>query len=647
MSDCYPTIALRTGVVLCTLASLACHRASSASTSEGTASESAGDSGDETSDDSGTTGPSEPPWGEPIDPCEGVTCSGHGTCVSTGAVVSCECEDGFLARRHECLTCTPLGEDHVYNIDVPMITVQPVVTVAGGPPPLDGHGGIYVVSGSDTAIGIQLPDSPPATTLIPGVYDFRFYRNYNPDEDESLPHQNDVIYATNRAIELSGEVLIDLPVVTVTSALSTNGGAPSPWSPTLVDPVSGEWADFDTATFDVIPGTYDILTSVSGAVLARNAVIAQSGYAVFDIGSIDQHGTLTVGGQVFDSGPVDPFESDVDVSLFNPELGRQFLGSPTFDAGYHKDIIPGTYDILYERWGDNIPGLPDNEYAILPAGLLITTDGGVTNVDIPIITRSGALTLNGVPVAANEWGSELYYINRTTGDRVLIRDLAWGEYSIEMIPGVYDLLYDLYEPRVSLPANRSAVIATGLVIDESGNLDIDVPMITMTGSVTVNGLVVGVPEQAEIEFWQAEARDEAPAGDISVGSYSVNLIRGTYDVRYRTPHSNTNPPVGLPLNRVATVLGQVVLTESGILDVDIPAVEVTGSITINGEAVPGGEINLVGDTGYDARLGGSAAPYSTLIVPGTYAVTYGTDDPPELLAVPRNGEAILDCIVIE
>jgi hypothetical protein len=645
---------LRTGLsLLCVFGFLACGDNPGTSGSDDEA-----DAADSDSDgDTGTTGPSEPPWGEPFDPCEDVTCSGHGTCVATGMLANCECEDGFLARRHECITCTPLGEDHVYDIDVPMIVVNPEVTVAGAAPPPDGHGNIYLVSGQDTLRVVGFPNPPEPISLIPGTYDLWFYRNYNADEDEPLPQQNDVVFATNRSVMASGPLHVDLPVATVTTSLRVNGQVPdlnthASWTAAAVDPVTGHAIEFEEvddllATRDLIAGVYDLryrgggyrLPDNIGAIVMDDAVIAKSGHIVLDVPMIDQVGTVTIAGQQY-------LGNGASIELFSPTLGEARIGISEYDEEeYFARLIPGTYDVRY-RAQDEVVGLPDNENAIIPLGLNITIDEGTTDVDVPMVTRSGALTLDGVPVEADEWGAELYYVNRTTGDRVLINDLAWGEYSIEIIPGVYDLLYDLYEPRAVLPGNDEALIAPGLVIDESGVFDIDVPKITVSGSMTVDGQTVAEPEEAEILFAQRETGGRALAGDLALGTYSTHLIPGTYDIVYDTSYPY-EVPVGLPVNRSATVLWQVPLHESGNFDIDVPTVQVTGNITINGEPVPGGAIDLVQVGGYDARLGFSAEPYSTLVVPGTYAVEYVHDSSPTPLSVPGNPRALLDCIVIE
>ncbi len=54
--------------------------------------------------------------GEAPDPCRGVACSGHGTCVATGDRASCECEPEFVALGLECL---PRGGPGCRSSDCP------------------------------------------------------------------------------------------------------------------------------------------------------------------------------------------------------------------------------------------------------------------------------------------------------------------------------------------------------------------------------------------------------------------------------------------------------------------------------------------------------------------------------------------------
>jgi hypothetical protein len=38
-----------------------------------------------------------------IDACEGITCSGHGTCVENGGTIRCDCDPGYHAEGFECV----------------------------------------------------------------------------------------------------------------------------------------------------------------------------------------------------------------------------------------------------------------------------------------------------------------------------------------------------------------------------------------------------------------------------------------------------------------------------------------------------------------------------------------------------------------
>ena len=50
--------------------------------------------------------PSQQPAAEPVrDPCEGVTCAGHGRCAVKGGDPACACDDGYVADPTTGLTC--------------------------------------------------------------------------------------------------------------------------------------------------------------------------------------------------------------------------------------------------------------------------------------------------------------------------------------------------------------------------------------------------------------------------------------------------------------------------------------------------------------------------------------------------------------
>ena len=75
------------------------------------------------------------------DPCNGVTCSAHGSCVASGspAVAVCDCDDGFYAAGLTCLAndvspvcATPVTTDSTYSGYAATVLDDGVVDARGG-----------------------------------------------------------------------------------------------------------------------------------------------------------------------------------------------------------------------------------------------------------------------------------------------------------------------------------------------------------------------------------------------------------------------------------------------------------------------------------------------------------------------------------
>lgn len=69
------------------------------------------------------------------DPCDGVTCGDHGTCVVLGGSASCRCEQGYHPEGLDCV------EDAVSNPYVPNHFVAPYASVAGAASDQDADNG--------------------------------------------------------------------------------------------------------------------------------------------------------------------------------------------------------------------------------------------------------------------------------------------------------------------------------------------------------------------------------------------------------------------------------------------------------------------------------------------------------------------------
>jgi hypothetical protein len=186
----------------------------------------------------------------------------------------------------------------------------------------------------------------------------------------------------------------------------------------------------------------------------------------------------------------------------------------------------------------------------------------------------------------------------------------------------------------------------GLAINQSGSLDLDIPAISVTGKVTLDGAALpnGTGSRGRIVFVAASGRSTLTAdlGSTGAGSYSLRLPPATYDVTY-LPDSTQCAPGATPTPAMPCSGGVLAhgakLSADGVLDVDIPTASVSGAVTLAGAAFPTGSgttnprgtISFAGAAGTGSAgtvaavfsLGTSAgASYQGKLVRGSYDVSY-------------------------
>lgn len=66
------------------------------------------------------------------DPCEGITCSGHGTCSLTNNELVCTCDEGYSGHGYDCDWCKE-GYYHEDDVCVEADNVQGCLTEWGAP----------------------------------------------------------------------------------------------------------------------------------------------------------------------------------------------------------------------------------------------------------------------------------------------------------------------------------------------------------------------------------------------------------------------------------------------------------------------------------------------------------------------------------
>lgn len=263
------------------------------------------------------------------------------------------------------------------------------------------------------------------------------------------------------------------------------------------------------------------------------------------------------------------------------------------------------------------------------------------DVDIPAVTQDIVFTINGQPPPANAFETGIITLrNLETGDRVHVGESHenGGQYSIRVIAGQYQAFWGLENGGSIVPSNQSAVLGT-FVVDGSVPLDIDMGMVTVAGSFTLDG---GPPPESEFESARIALRnfqtgDEMFLGLTSDGSFQRQVVPGEYHIVYELSQGG----LVVPKNAEAIVDTVTVPNAPEIVvsvDVELESGAIWGDVRFNGELPPDssedhgriffqnpdfGQAIPVGDTRngtYGARLlTGSYDVYYRAVSPGGVA----------------------------
>jgi hypothetical protein len=356
-----------------------------------------------------------------------------------------------------------------------------------------------------------------------------------------------------------------------------------------------------------------------------------SGTFDIDVPMITLSGNRTINGQSITA------PGSAVLHFVDPDSGDRASTEGLDEATYSIELVPGTYDVVYDVV-TVADGIPHNTSATIMSGLSLQTSGAL-DIDVPMVELSGLLTVNGVPFDAPGSGM-IRFVNSNTGDAAALDDIGGSDYFIELVPGVYDVVYDVAAPVDGIPHNTSAEILSDVSLEASGSFDIDIPMITVSGTRTINGQTVTMTDAGYLYFVGPDSVDRVALGGFDDGDYSVDLVPGVYDIVYEI----TVPTGGIPQNTHAVIAEDVSLMSSGGFDIDVPMITVSGSRTVNGQAVsaPGSGILYFVDpsTGDRASLGSlEDSTYSVELVPGTYDIVYELGA--EADGVPHNMAAVL------
>ncbi|KIG13090.1 Alkaline phosphatase [Enhygromyxa salina] len=175
----------------------------------------------------------------------------------------------------------------------------------------------------------------------------------------------------------------------------------------------------------------------------------------FVIPSVSVNGEATITGV-----PHNDYDHDAVIYLVDTVTQDRFFLADTVGASYTTHVIPGIYDVYYDRDSDfgDFP-VPANNNAKLMTGVDLTQS---TSLDIVVngVSVSGEASITGVPHNDYDHDAVIYLVDTVTQDRFFLADTVGASYTTHVIPGIYDVYYDRDSDfgDFPVPANNNAAL---------------------------------------------------------------------------------------------------------------------------------------------------------------------------------------------
>lgn len=406
-----------------------------------------------------------------------------------------------------------------------------------------------------------------------------------------------------------------------------------------------------TATVLMVPGVYDVLfehregTGVpknQAAVLDQVELDENDTQLTIDIPTATLRGSISF---ATEDEPASPAYDYGRLWLVSADGDRVRLGN-TYDGVYDVRLVPGDYEVHYEL-RETQGNAPMNRDGLL-GGVHVRAGSNTHDIEIQVARIDGDVLIDGAAVSSAYDNGDLELRDVVTGDRFPLAGTEAAYYAIPLLPGTYEVLYTSRELGAQAPINHEAVVHTLQVGKTDDTFDIDLQTAVVSGSFALNGAAAPSSSFDDgIITLESSQLGTARLGVTSGGDYQARVLVGDYDAFY----GQDTAGVSMPVN-VHGYLDAVSIQGSTTLDIDIPAVEVVGSLTIGGAAAPDspyddGRLFLRNAQTQDKVLLGNTreGTYAARVLPGTYDVIYENEFSDEFLPVNR-GAVVLEKVDI-
>ena len=591
-----------------------------------------------------------------------------------------DCPDGAIPCQRKVLyTELPINGPGVLDLDLQVIEIMGAVTVNGlamGPSASGGERADIVFDDGDDRVTTGLGHSGAATynlRLYAGTYDVKV-RNSSDCPTTGLPPVPCQTRTLRYGLQLTGPgtLDLDLEVIEVSGAVTVNGAAMGSSATGGVrgrilfeddegrvehglghsGPAMYRVALFSGA-YDVKVDNYtDCPASDTPAIPCQERVL-RSGLSLLGSGTLDLDLlVVTVSGQVTVNGGAmgnSVTGSERGRLLFEDSEGEVSIGlGHSGPATYMLSLYQGTYEVTFENTSD----CPWDRVGVVPcqrhlcnAALQLLANGSA-DFDLPVVQVTGAVTVNGsnMPNSSNgqNRGVVIFEEQNDTGDlEVQMGSSGPATYQLVVFPGRYQIVFDNLQCQDDAAAPCQRRVLQTLDLTGNGVLDLDLPVITLSGVVTVNGLEMGYSPNSRSRGLVLLTDSEGTTLIDDVGSsgpamYAVRLFSGTYSVDFANP---VDCPQGAVPCLTANLHTDLQLATDGVLDLPLEVLVLSGQVTVNEAVMPGTSsgsdrgrlyfaLEATGETVYSEMDTGGPAVYQLQLYPGVYGVAFeGTDCP--------------------
>jgi hypothetical protein len=240
---------------------------------------------------------------------------------------------------------------------------------------------------------------------------------------------------------------------------------------------------------------------------------------------------------------------------------------------------------------------------------------GVLDLDVPLVTISGRITVDGRPLSPTEVSAARLELHERDDETIFHLSSPNvrpdGSFDLDVPPGRYDVRWvglASCDAQPGLPCN-AGVVRSDLALASPGVLDLDLATARIEAYVTTGG----VPASRGLVVLSPASSESSARVPIEVGVADARLLRGRYEVAYE--HSDCTGPE--PCGR--HVLGSIDLQTDGVFDLPVPRVHVTGTLRIDG-APPEGAIDVWLRAGAHRVSVDATGVWDATLVPAVYDI---------------------------